>query len=1809
MKKRLIMGFILVFVLMLNTLSADTAKHWAEPFLQKLVEEGLMTGYPGGDLKPEKELSREEASSILAKYLGYDGGKKASTFADMKGRWSEGAIAFLAEKKVVGGYPDGNFYPEKAVSKEEMAAMTYRILEKKINFAKVEVKVFSDLEDRWSKGMVEKLAGLGIINGFDGKFSPSQLIKRGETAALLSNLLTAEKSDAFKKIALEEKIDAGETPRGKIDETGKKKDNRSRSTGSSSSSSSNPGSSGSNSGNSGSTNPGGSTPPPAVSKYSIEVEGGKSNVSSAATGETVTLTAEIPDGKDFVKWEVLAGDVKPENSPVSSFKMGKQNVKVKAVFQDKQTAPQEDKDLKLAKENLKRDIDAAKLSKKDILIAELASEVEKGKQFVTAVAKDAFDKIIEKAELVYEDLSAKVKDVTDVASELKDAQKKFLEAIQIGTKEDQPIPTPHRILVEGGRADRPEAKAGETVTVTAASDNGTFKKWVSIPEGSVTFADPNASETTFTMPDKEVSIKAEFEAPQGPDVPSGKLSVVQISSNGILNRVVKEGFTVYHTDVNVDKKFSDIPVVKDILAWKKGDKDKDIKGWKVNNEAKVWTADELLDTKVSAVAKEVEDEDNEFMVYIEAVMGDASTPIPPPAPQPEEKHSITVEGGSADKTEAKKGETVTVTADSDKGNFEKWVSVPEGSVNFADAASEETTFTMPDKDVTVKAVFEQSNVPAETLTLHIYRSTIDTEGKWNDEKTSYDLKVKSNQTFQIVEDKLKEYEAENFDYWWLYKDKTFISHKMILNLPFVNFAEGNEGDRYVNLYAVKDLRLPGNPTPPEQDTHSIRVEGGRASKDRAKAGETITITADNGDFIRWEIVQGKGAITLASPIQSTTTFEMPNEDVSLKAHFNGASTPGQDELKSYKLYVYYSELKGNKYEDELVVDGKPVTNQQTFQVVEKELDDLVKRNIDYFLVRDNKYSKELLMTTKFHDDMRYIEKGTWKKTNDIILYAVKKVKSDEDEEETPPAEADKLALDDKIEAAKQYETKEAEYSAESFAEFKRALANAKNVSADQRASQQKVNAAFVDLIEAINNLKPKGSDQAGEASLIFTLKSKEFPFLMSSQCAYQSSALGDFDAFQTHPSAMTRLQNNETVKISKIGSLGFVVEQFGDYQLSDFDIKINGKKVNLKGKNFSGVTGASPVIVLRPKDKLQDGDFELLSENKIEINVAKSENGPGAGDDEAAELEDDLAKGLVDTDRALELIKKANPNLVVFDVRTDGEFHESKIKVEGLLHKDMLQEASFKEYIKTLDKNKVYLLYCRTQKRSAEAARWMKKEGFSKVLYMDGGITKWLKEDNKKEYTVFPKTPLALDLTLTGDKDVYAKGIVELNVKLTNTHEGKDGIRKGLVTLNVKGAENKVIKTQELTMGDDGSAKASIDLSDATNGTYLVEALAKKDGYKDASAFYVLTIGDADQASNLNFTTEQEKGKFKHISQDIPEYQALEKNYGKNMLSYKVKKADGQVISLYDFIEDKSKPTVVLFGFPACGGCREMMKFMSEVEKDKYNYVELITSVDDDMSKTVEQTERVMRDLGIENMTSHVVYDAEDKIWQSRLDLKTTPNFMILDTNGRMVNMADHVYAPVYAEILKNSLGIDVKVPNTDTTPKPNGDARHNAAFNAIYKMNIGDFELTDLNGNTKKIKDIVDGKRATLIGLGSMNCSACKSSWRSFNKQNLDELPFNMIEAFNKQYDSEGADADRRILENSIFKNVSDVDSRLEHFYYGGDEIYTLPRDKDPKLSFEFIPIGLFLDKDCRIVEFEFKPDFSQGLVEKGKRITNTIY
>lgn len=76
-------------------------------------------------------------------------------------------------------------------------------------------------------------------------------------------------------------------------------------------------------------------------------------------------------------------------------------------------------------------------------------------------------------------------------------------------------------------------------------------------------------------------------------------------------------------------------------------------------------------------------------------------------------------------------------------------------------------------------------------------------------------------------------------------------------------------------------------------SHSITVEGGSASPEKAVPGAVITVTADDPPsgsvFSGWDI--GSGAVTLADASAASTTFVMGEEDVLLTAKFAPAETP------------------------------------------------------------------------------------------------------------------------------------------------------------------------------------------------------------------------------------------------------------------------------------------------------------------------------------------------------------------------------------------------------------------------------------------------------------------------------------------------------------------------------------------------------------------------------------------------------------------------------------------------------------------------------------------------------------------------------------------------------------------------------------------------------------------------------------------------------------------------------------------------------------------------------------------------------
>ncbi len=105
----------------------DTVGTEAQDALKQLVAAGVLSGYPGGIIKPEGTVTRLEMAIILSRVCK-DAGTLPQTFTDQEQIPAWGKVA--AEKAVamglVSGYTDGSFQPLRGVTRAEAVQMISR---------------------------------------------------------------------------------------------------------------------------------------------------------------------------------------------------------------------------------------------------------------------------------------------------------------------------------------------------------------------------------------------------------------------------------------------------------------------------------------------------------------------------------------------------------------------------------------------------------------------------------------------------------------------------------------------------------------------------------------------------------------------------------------------------------------------------------------------------------------------------------------------------------------------------------------------------------------------------------------------------------------------------------------------------------------------------------------------------------------------------------------------------------------------------------------------------------------------------------------------------------------------------------------------------------------------------------------------------------------------------------------------------------------------------------------------------------------------------------------------------------------------------------------------------------------------------------------------------------------------------------------------------------------------------------------------------------------------------------------------------
>lgn len=106
-------------------------EYWYHSGIHYALETGLMVGYEDQTFRPDEQLSRAMAVTVLYRLAGEPEVTAADTFSDVPDNvWYTNAVAWAVEEGYVYGYDDGCFRPDQSVSRQELVAILYRYAEK-----------------------------------------------------------------------------------------------------------------------------------------------------------------------------------------------------------------------------------------------------------------------------------------------------------------------------------------------------------------------------------------------------------------------------------------------------------------------------------------------------------------------------------------------------------------------------------------------------------------------------------------------------------------------------------------------------------------------------------------------------------------------------------------------------------------------------------------------------------------------------------------------------------------------------------------------------------------------------------------------------------------------------------------------------------------------------------------------------------------------------------------------------------------------------------------------------------------------------------------------------------------------------------------------------------------------------------------------------------------------------------------------------------------------------------------------------------------------------------------------------------------------------------------------------------------------------------------------------------------------------------------------------------------------------------------------------------------------------------------------
>ena len=167
------------------------ASDWFYSAVRYAYENGLMTGTGSGAFSPNATITRGMLVTILYRLEDEPAVTAANPFTDVSsGSYCEKAAAWAAANGIVGGYGDGCFGPNDALTREQLAAILYRYAQYKGYdlSASADLSGYSDQAgiSAFARTAMARANAEGLITGTSGSLlSPKGTATRAQTAMIL----------------------------------------------------------------------------------------------------------------------------------------------------------------------------------------------------------------------------------------------------------------------------------------------------------------------------------------------------------------------------------------------------------------------------------------------------------------------------------------------------------------------------------------------------------------------------------------------------------------------------------------------------------------------------------------------------------------------------------------------------------------------------------------------------------------------------------------------------------------------------------------------------------------------------------------------------------------------------------------------------------------------------------------------------------------------------------------------------------------------------------------------------------------------------------------------------------------------------------------------------------------------------------------------------------------------------------------------------------------------------------------------------------------------------------------------------------------------------------------------------------------------------------------------------------------------------------------------------------------------------------------------------------------------------------------